>query len=113
MGMDVIGRKPKNKTGEYFRANVWSYRPIHFLCMKASLSHKLETGEKELIQPKTLMGMSHNSGHGLRSERKWKLLAEWLEKRYNMLISINSMIDLNLYSWWLVQKEIQINIMSF
>jgi len=79
MGMDVIGRKPKNKTGEYFRANVWSYRPIHFLCMKASLSHKLETGEKELIQPKTLMGMSHNSGHGLRSERKCKLLSEWLE----------------------------------
>ena len=54
MGMDVIGRKPKNKTGEYFRANVWSYRPIHFLCMKASLSHKLETGEKELIQPKCM-----------------------------------------------------------
>ncbi len=79
MGMDVIGRNPKNKTGEYFRANVWSWRPIHYLCWFSSLSHHLETGEKSLITPKTMDGMSHNQGDGLRSDRKCKLLAEWLE----------------------------------
>lgn len=28
MGMDVFGRKPKDKTGEYFRANVWYWHPL-------------------------------------------------------------------------------------
>lgn len=79
MGMDVIGRNPKNKTGEYFRANIWSWRPINFLCWYSSLSHHMETGEKSLIPPKTMDGMGHNQGDGLRSDRKCKLLAEWLE----------------------------------
>jgi hypothetical protein len=79
MGMDVIGRNPKNKTGEYFRANVWSWRPIHWLCWFSSLSHEMETGEKSLIPDKTMDGMGHNQGDGLRSDRKCKLLAEWLE----------------------------------
>jgi hypothetical protein len=28
MGMDVIGRQPKNKIGEYFRRNVWGWHPL-------------------------------------------------------------------------------------
>ena len=28
MGMDVYGRKPLNESGEYFRANVWYWRPL-------------------------------------------------------------------------------------
>lgn len=28
MGMDVFGRNPKSKKGEYFRANVWYWRPL-------------------------------------------------------------------------------------
>jgi hypothetical protein len=28
MGMDVIGKNPSSETGEYFRANVWWWRPI-------------------------------------------------------------------------------------
>lgn len=32
MGMDVIGRNPATATGEYFRANVWSWRPIWDYC---------------------------------------------------------------------------------
>ncbi|QOR55575.1 MAG: hypothetical protein UMS36scaffold28_65 [Phage 59_13] len=28
MGMDVYGVKPKSKQGEYFRNNVWSWRPL-------------------------------------------------------------------------------------
>ena len=34
MGMDVIGRAPKNKTGEYFRNNVWWWRPLADLCLE-------------------------------------------------------------------------------
>ena len=33
MGMDVIGKNPKNKKGEYFRNNVWYWRPLAtFIC---------------------------------------------------------------------------------
>ena len=28
MGMDVYGRKPKNEKGEYFRNNLWWWRPL-------------------------------------------------------------------------------------
>lgn len=32
MGMDVYGRKPTAKEGEYFRNNVWWWRPLADLC---------------------------------------------------------------------------------
>lgn len=32
MGMDVYGRKPTAKVGEYFRNNVWWWRPLAHLC---------------------------------------------------------------------------------
>jgi hypothetical protein len=28
MGMDVYGKKPANQVGEYFRRNVWGWRPL-------------------------------------------------------------------------------------
>jgi hypothetical protein len=32
MGMDVYGNKPTSETGEYFRANVWYWRPLANYC---------------------------------------------------------------------------------
>ena len=32
MGMDVYGKNPKNTTGEYFRRNVWGWRPLWQYC---------------------------------------------------------------------------------
>lgn len=32
MGMDVYGLSPKSETGEYFRANVWYWRPLWQYC---------------------------------------------------------------------------------
>lgn len=32
MGMDVDGLNPKNETGEYFRNNVWWWRPLADYC---------------------------------------------------------------------------------
>ena len=33
MGMDIIGKKPKNEKGKYFRNNVWWWRPLAtFIC---------------------------------------------------------------------------------
>lgn len=78
--MDIFGRNPKNKTGEYFRSNVWGYRPIHFLCYLSTKRHEEETGYNDLITPKTLEGMGHNSGRGLRSQRKCDLLSDYLQE---------------------------------
>lgn len=33
MGMDVVGRKPANERGEYFRNNVWWWRPLWDYCV--------------------------------------------------------------------------------
>ena len=78
--MDIFGRNPKNKTGEYFRSNVWSYRPIHWLCYLMTKRHEEKTGYDDLIPFKTLQGMEHNMGRGLRSERKCKLLSEYIQE---------------------------------
>ena len=32
MGMDVVGRKPSTKTGEYFRNNIWWWHPLWEYC---------------------------------------------------------------------------------
>jgi len=33
MGMDVFGKNPKSKRGEYFRNNVWWWRPLAIYCV--------------------------------------------------------------------------------
>ena len=46
MGMDVYGNKPKNKDGEYFRNNVWWWRPLWDYCLDnyPSIAGKVEHG---------------------------------------------------------------------
>ena len=79
MGMDVYGRNPKNETGEYFRATVWSWRPLHWLCFISKFRHEEETGYDDLIPDKTFEGMEYNDGFGLRSDRKCNLLSDYLQ----------------------------------
>ncbi|NBR35883.1 MAG: hypothetical protein EBT80_00580 [Chitinophagales bacterium] len=62
MGMDVIGADPKNKKGEYFRANGWAWHPIWDYC--------------ETIAPKICRKVKYahsNDGDGLGSEDAEKL----------------------------------------
>ena len=33
MGMDVYGKDAKNEKGEYFRRNVWGWRPLWNYCV--------------------------------------------------------------------------------
>jgi len=46
MGMDVFGKQPKNKKGEYFRNNVWWWRPLWEFCefVAPELTDKVEYG---------------------------------------------------------------------
>lgn len=67
MGMDVYGRKPRSPEGEYFRANIWSWRPIH------------EMIEKTNVLPQEMVeDMSYNDGAG-PDNKQALLLAAALE----------------------------------
>ena len=59
MGMDITGRNPKNETGEYFRANLWSWRPIQMLIAHVNDKYNLEFD---------LEGYGENSGAGLDNQ---------------------------------------------
>lgn len=67
MGMDVYGKAPASETGEYFRASIWSWRPIHELIEKTNV-----------LPPKMVEDMSFNDGAGPDAEQA-KLLAYALE----------------------------------
>jgi hypothetical protein len=62
MGMDVYGRNPRSKAGEYFRNNVWGWRPLWDYCEQAA---------PDLI-PKNNNGHT-NDGWGLNCTRSLAL----------------------------------------
>lgn len=66
MGMDVYGKNPSSPEGEYFRANIWSWRPIHQLC--------------ELVLKRQLPEWSFNDGKGFKSQKECNKLADALER---------------------------------
>ena len=70
MGMDVMGINPINEEGETFRANLWSWRPIHYLCEYLNVTHKLNFNTSR---------WGYNDGDGL-NEKDCVRLAESIEK---------------------------------
>lgn len=75
MGMDVSGKNPSSAVGEYFRANVWSWRVIHHLISIAN-----ETKRGTLVPREIIKGMSHNDGNGLSDQNYCDGLADALEE---------------------------------
>ena len=67
MGMDVFGVAPKSEAGKYFRANIWSWRPIHELIEKANV-----------LPPDLVYHMGFNDGYG-PDEQQSLLLAAQME----------------------------------
>jgi hypothetical protein len=74
MGMDVYGRQPSSAPGEYFRANVWSCRPIHALIIELC---------SDLLDEDTLQGMAFNDGAGPQDQETCTAMAgrfeRWME----------------------------------
>src|SRR4051812_45074191 len=66
MGMDVYGKKPTSEDGRYFRANVWSWRPIHQLC--------------EIVLKRDFPSWAFNDGDGLETQEECNQLADGLER---------------------------------
>jgi hypothetical protein len=74
MGMDVSGRSPITEEGEYFRANCWSWRPIHALIQIANNEHG-----GTLVDSETIESMSYNDGAGCEDQEQCEMLADALE----------------------------------
>ena len=55
MGMDVYGRNPSSPVGEYFRATIWAWHPLHALISELC---------SDLLDPETLHQMAMNNGAG-------------------------------------------------
>ena len=74
MGMDVWGRNPSSPEGKYFRANIWSWRPIHALCFELG---------SDLLDDETLARLAVNVGAGPANQETCTQLAarfdQWLE----------------------------------
>jgi hypothetical protein len=75
MGMDVIGRDPKNEAGDYFRANVWSWRPINHLMIDLC---------SDFLDEEVLRAMSFNDGAGPEDQATCNKIADrfdaWMER---------------------------------
>jgi hypothetical protein len=68
MGMDVLGKNPTSEAGEYFRSNVWCWRPLAEYCFE--------------VAPDVAALCKHwgtNDGDGL-DERNSLLLADALQR---------------------------------
>jgi hypothetical protein len=64
MGMDVYGKNATTKTGEYFRRNVWGWRPLWDYCVDTfEVASKVKNGHT-------------NSGYGLNAKDSFRLAEE-------------------------------------
>jgi hypothetical protein len=70
MGMDVMGINPINTDGETFHANLWSWRPIHYLCDYLNMKHNLNFD---------MSRWGYNDGSGLNAKDCMKM-ADKLER---------------------------------
>ncbi len=83
MGMDISGLNPRQKVeegnfdyevcayaGDYFRANIWAWRPLRLMC--EWMNDYWELGLD-------MAGWQYNDGHGLKTQYECDLLAGALE----------------------------------
>jgi hypothetical protein len=71
MGVDISGKNPINETGDYFHANWWGWRPIHYLCEMAIYDYKLNYNTDY---------WGSNDGMGLQNAEECNTLADALEE---------------------------------
>lgn len=82
MGMDVYGRDPKNETGEYFRRNVWGWRPLWDYCLDVhpEIAGKVKYGHSNDGDGLASTGAT-SLGKKLKLDIKNGLAAEYIETR--------------------------------
>jgi len=79
MGMDVYGREPRNEVGEYFRSNVWWWRPLWNYTAEIDHFYAEQKNAHQLISKKLFESGHHNDGEGLETEEDCRDLVKRLE----------------------------------
>ena len=92
MGMDIYGRKPEHEVGEYFRRNVWGWRPLHFMSALVMYREGLKYDTD---------GWGSNDGNGLKNKSQCHKLARGFEKMLEEWHNIpeEGLLYLNLGYW--------------
>lgn len=93
MGMDISGRNPQNEVGEYFRANLWSWRPIQMLIEEVNSKFNLQMDTSNY---------GYNSGAGLTTQEDCDRLADTLEftlEKHKLLEEDDDTLYVNLGMW--------------
>ena len=75
MGMDVYGTSPNKEVGEYFRASVWTWRPLWEYTIAVDKAY-----DKKLISKKLAEGGHYNDGEGLKKDSLCKQLSLRLQQ---------------------------------
>jgi hypothetical protein len=70
MGMDVFGRNPSAEYGQYFRASIWSWRPLY---------EQIVALCDDLLDKEVLSGMAYNEGAGPEDQETCTRMAERFE----------------------------------
>lgn len=94
MGFDISGLNPKNEKGEYFRNNVWFWRPLaHYVLEETKVISQNdkekwhyndchEITKQEALQIAKQLRHLINSGHTKKFSRDWETRRKKIEK-YN------------------------------
>tara|TARA_R110002020_G_scaffold43_1_gene287 strand:+ start:1076 stop:1609 length:534 start_codon:yes stop_codon:yes gene_type:complete len=79
MGMDVYGRAPEKEWGEYFRSNVWWWRPLWNYTAEIDRFYAEQKNAHQLISEKLFESGHCNDGEGLETEEDCRDLVKRLQ----------------------------------
>jgi hypothetical protein len=95
MGMDVYGREPEKEIGEYFRSNVWWWRPLWNYTAKMDRFYARRKNASQLISKKLFELGHYNDGEGLKTKKACQNLVKRLQWSIDegLLSEYQKMID--------------------
>ena len=79
MGMDVYGRAPEKEWGEYFRSNVWWWRPLWNYTAEIDRFYSEQKNANQLISEELFTSGHHNDGEGLETHEDCRELVQRLQ----------------------------------
>ena len=77
--MDVYGRAPEKEWGEYFRSNVWWWRPLWDYTAQIDSFYSEQKNANQLISAELYKSGHHNDGEGLETDEDCRELVQRLQ----------------------------------
>ena len=79
MGMDVYGIAPEKEWGEYFRSNVWWWRPLWDYTAEIDRFYAEQKDANQLISKELYKSGHYNDGEGLKTKKACQNLVKRLQ----------------------------------